>query len=515
MRKKNSIINMIVGLAGQLLNMLLSFGGRIVFTYYLSQEYLGVNGLFGDILGMLNLAELGIGSAMVFSMYRPAAQNDERQLARLMNLYKRLYRIVAAVVMGVGLALMPFLDVFVKGGDGVEHLQLIYLLYLLQSASSYLLSYKNSIYIAYQKGYIRKAVDQTLGIVRLILQIVVLVLTKNFILYLIVQLFVPMITNVIISLRADREFPYLKQYKELPEPQERKAIFKNVGALSLHKLATVVVRGTDNLIMSAFDGLSAVGIYSNYRLVLVNINNVLGHVCGAFTSSIGNLNAVEGKKRVYEIYRVLDFAMFLLYGYLTGGLLTLINFFIRMLFGEAYLFPMPVVIIIIAEFFMSGLRQMNLQFREALGLFWHDRYKALAEAIINLVVSLILVQYYGVAGIVGGTIISSLLTCVWFEPYVLMRYGVEEDWKKKLRRYYTEYIIRWVFVTAVSALSYWIFQHMPQTNVFWFILEGVIYTAIYAVAVLAMYGRTEEFQYLLEMTVRKLKKRLREGRKNA
>ena len=225
-------------------------------------------------------------------MYRPAAQNDEKQLARLMNLYRTLYRIVALAVLGIGLALMPFLPRLMKGGEGVENLQLIYLLYLLQAVTSYLLSYKNAIYQAYQKAYIRKAVDQIIGIVRLILQIVVLVTTRNFILYLIIQLFMPMLTSVIIWARADREFPYLKQYKELPEPQERKAIFKNVGALSLHKLATVIVRSTDNLIMSAFDGLATVGIYSNYKLVLMNVNNLLGHVTGAFTASIGNLNAL-------------------------------------------------------------------------------------------------------------------------------------------------------------------------------------------------------------------------------
>ena len=182
-----------------------------------------------------------------------------------------------------------------------------------------------------------------------------------------------------------------------------------------------------------------------------------------------------------------------------------------MIFGEEYLFSMTVVVIIMAEFFISGLRQMGLQFREALGLFWHDRYKALAEAIINLVVSLILVRRFGVAGIIGGTIISSLLTCVWFEPYVLMRYGIEEDWQKKLRRYFMDYIVRWVVVAGVSAVSYWIFQLMPQTNFLWFIAQGLMYTAIFAAVVLVVYGRTKEFQYLLEMTVRKLKKKLRGG----
>ena len=317
------------------------------------------------------------------------------------------------------------------------------------------------------------------------------------------------IPNIIVSVKVDKEFPYLKECGELPEKEEFHGILRNIGAMSFHKLGTVIVRNTDSLLMSSFVGLLSVGIYSNYKLVLMNVNNLLGHVTGAFTASIGNLNALEGRKRVYEIFRILDFAAFLLYGYLSGGLVTLINFFIRMIFGEEYLFSMTVVVIIMAEFFISGLRQMGLQFREALGLFWYDRYKALAEAIINLVVSLILVRRFGVAGIIGGTIISSLLTCVWFEPYVLMRYGIEEDWQKKLRRYFMDYIVRWVVVAGVSAVSYWIFQLMPQTNFLWFIAQGLIYTAIFAAVVLVVYGRTKEFQYLLEMTVRKLKKKLR------
>ena len=262
MRTKYAIINMLVGVGGQILNLILSFVTRIVFVHYLSEAYLGVNGLFTDVLGLLNLAELGIGTAMIFSLYEPAARNDHKQLTRLMNLYRRLYRIVALCVLLFGAVLLPFLHVFIKGGEGIEHLRLIYCLYVLNSAGSYLLSYKNSIYLAYQKGYIRTGLCQIFELVRFGVQILMLMLTGNFILYLIAQFVIQFIPNILVSRRVDREFPFLKESKELPPPEERKHILKNVGALSLHRLATVVVRNTDSIIMSSFIGLGTVGLYS-------------------------------------------------------------------------------------------------------------------------------------------------------------------------------------------------------------------------------------------------------------
>lgn len=508
MRTKNSMLNMLVGVVGQLLSLILAFAGRLVFIHYLSSAYLGVNGLFSDVLGMLNLAELGIGSAMIFSLYLPAANNDEAALTRLMNLYRLLYRAVAGFVLVIGLCLMPFLRFLIKGGEGIEHLYLIYLLYLLQSVSSYLLSYKNSIYLAYQKAYLKTALDQVFSILRLLGQIAVLVLTQNFILYLMVQLFVPLLSSVVISRKVDREFPYLKNSRDLPEKDECRRILKNIGALSMHKLATVVVRGTDNLLMSAFVGLSTVGIYSNYKLVLTNITYLVSRVTTAFTGSIGNLYATESRARVYEIYRVLDLCGFLLYGYLAGGMAVLFNLFVRLVFGADYLFSQTIVLIIVAEFFISGLRQINLQFREAMGLFWYDRYKAIAEAAINLVVSIFLAQRWGVAGIIGGTIISSVTTCVWVEPYVLMRYGMEEAWQEKLKCYFSEYARRIAVVAGAAALSHLVIRFLPDTNLGWFVVDGLLYTAVFGVLILLIYSRTEEFQYLWDKTLRKLHSKL-------
>lgn len=506
MRTRYTLINMLVNLGGQCLTLVLNFIGRMVFIRCLSAEYLGVNGLFTDVLSILNFAELGIGTAMIFSMYEPAAQDDEQKLARLLNLYKWMYRAVAASVLLFGLILLPFLPYLIKGGAGVEHLRLIYMMYVINSASSYLLNYKNSIFQAYQKGYIRAGYNMVCECIRTVLQIAELILTRNFILYLAIQFVMQFVPNILISRKADREFPYLKECRELPDREERNGILKNIGAMSMHKLATIIVRNTDSLIMSSFIGLATVGMYSNYRLVINSLNGVLAKFSSAFSGSIGNLSALENSDRLYSIYKELDLMFFLLAGYVSGGLMLLFNPFVSIFFGARYCFPVTTVAIIVTEFYISQMRQTNLLFREAMGLFWNDRYKAVAESIINLVVSLLLVKPFGVAGIIGGTIISSLSTCVWVEPYIFMKYGIREDWGRKLKAYFAEYLKRVCVMAVLSLAGIYAVQCCPVKNIGWFILYGLLYTAAFAAVIVLLYRRNDAFMSLKQRAFRLLKR---------
>ena len=507
MRTRYTLINMVVNIGGQFLTMLLSFVSRMIFIHCLSAAYLGVNGLFTDVLSILNFAELGIGTAMVFSMYEPAARDDEQKLARLMNLYKWMYRAVAASVLLFGLVLLPFLPYLIKGGEGIEHITLIYMMYVLASASSYLLNYKSSIYQAYQKGYIRAGWTVVCECLKTILQIVALLLTGNFILYLVIQQVMQFLPNIIVSRMVDKEFPYLKECHDLPEKEERNGILKNIGAMSMHKMATIIVRNTDSLLMSSFIGLTTVGIFSNYRLVINALNNLMGKLAVAFSGSIGNFAALESSDRLYRIYREMDFMFFLLTSYTIGGLMMLLNSFIALLFGKDYCFPMTIVTLIVAEFYISRMRQVNLLFREAMGLFWNDRYKAVAESIINLVASLALVQRYGVAGIVGGTIISSLCTCVWVEPYIFFKYGVQDEWQKKLRDYFAEYLKRMLLTAALSAAGVLWVQRFPVSNFGIFVLDGLLYTAVFAGVIVLVYHSSEEYDTLKQRGLKILKRR--------
>ena len=507
MRTRYSIINMMVNIGGQFLTMLLSFINRMVFIHCLSAAYLGVNGLFTDVLSILNFAELGIGTAMVFSMYEPAARDDERKLAQLMNLYKWMYRAVAATVLLFGLVLLPFLPHLIKGGEGIEHITLIYMMYVAASASSYLLNYKSSIYQAYQKSYLCTGWTLVCECIRTVVQIVALLLTGNFILYLAIQLVIQFIPNIMISRMVDKEFPYLKKYRELPDREERNGILKNIGAMSMHKLAIVVVRNTDSLLMSSFIGLATVGIYSNYRLVLNALNNLMTKVVTAFSGSVGNFAALENSDRLYQVYKEMDFLFFVLSGYLTGGLMMLFNPLIALLFGREYCFPMTTVTIIVAEFYITRMRQTNLLFREVMGLFWNDRYKAVAESVINLVVSLVLVQRYGVTGIIGGTIISTLCTCAWIEPYIFLKYGVQEDWQQKYRAYFVQYLKRLLLTAAVSAAAVLWVRRFPVDNFGVFILDGVLYTAVFAGVIVLLYRRSAEYAELKRRVQEILKRR--------
>ena len=507
MRTRYSIINMLFNIGGQFLTMLLSFINRMVFIRCLSAEYLGVNGLFTDVLSILNFAELGIGTAMVFSMYEPAARDDEQKLARLMNLYKWMYRAVAVSVLLFGLLLLPFLPYLIKGGEGIEHITLIYMIYVLGSASSYLLSYKNSIYQAYQKGYICAGWSMACECIKTVSQITVLLLTRNFILYLAVQQAIQFLPNIMVSRMVDKEFPYLKECHELPEREERNGILKNIGAMSMHKLSTIIVRNTDSLLMSSFIGLATVGLYSNYRLVINALNNLMGKFAVAFSGSIGNFAVMENSDRLYKIYKEMDFMFFVMSAYLTGGLMMLFNPFITLLFGGKYCFSMTTVMVIVAEFYITRMRQTNLLFREAMGLFWNDRYKAVVESIINLVASLILVRQYGVTGIIWGTIISTLCTCAWVEPYIFLKYGVQDAWQKKLRDYFAEYLKRTLLTAAVSAAAVLWVQRFPVGNFGIFILDGLLYTAVFAGVIVLFYRGSEEYDTLKQRGLKILKRR--------
>ena len=507
MRTRYSIINMLFNIGGQFLTMLLSFINRMVFIRCLSAEYLGVNGLFTDVLSILNFAELGIGTAMVFSMYEPAARDDEQKLARLMNLYKWMYRAVAVSVLLFGLVLLPFLPYLIKGGEGIEHITLIYMIYVLGSASSYLLSYKNSIYQAYQKGYICAGWSMACECIKTVSQITVLLLTRNFILYLAVQQAIQFLPNIMVSRMVDKEFPYLKECHELPEREERNGILKNIGAMSMHKLSTIIVRNTDSLLMSSFIGLATVGLYSNYRLVINALNNLMGKFAVAFSGSIGNFAVMENSDRLYKIYKEMDFMFFVMSAYLTGGLMMLFNPFITLLFGGKYCFSMTTVMVIVAEFYITRMRQTNLLFREAMGLFRNDRYKAVAESIINLVASLVLVRQYGVTGIIWGTIISTLCTCAWVEPYIFLKYGVQDAWQKKLRDYFAEYLKRTLLTAAVSAAAVLWVQRFPVGNFGIFILDGLLYTAVFAGVIVLFYRRSVEYTELKRRGLEILKRR--------
>lgn len=498
MRTRNSFFNFLANEGSHFLNIILSFICRTVFIYTLSQEYLGINGLFGNILTVLSLAELGIGTAMTFHIYKPVADGDEVLQRQLMNMYRWLYRIVAAVVAVIGLALIPFLPHLIRDYAAYEdlvNLKVIYLIYLFNTVSSYFFTYKRSLIDAHQKAYINTIINTVFTMVQFTGQIVILLLTKNFIAYLVFQIACNLLTSVVGMLVAQRMYPYIKgNRKEMPPKETRQSIYKNIGAMFFHRVGSVVVNDTDNLIMSAFVGLTSVGIYSNYQMIQYSINVALNGLFGAFTASIGNLGAIKEKKRLFEVYHTLYFLSFWLYGFSTIAFIVMYNPFIRVWAGENYLFPMPIVLLICVLFYVSGMRVLTLTFRDAMGLYWYDRYKPIFEIIINLSTSLYLVNKIGISGIFIGTLISTFTTSWWVEPYVTYKHGFTQP----VRDFFKRYFLYAATVLAVGSVTYYLCGFYTMGGITEIVLKLLTCIMFYNGMIVILYHRSTDFQHLLD-----------------
>lgn len=494
MRSKNSIRNVIVNIGSQLLNIFLSFLCRLVFIRYLNEDYLGLNGLFSNIFTILSLAELGIGTAITFSMYKPLAENDYKKLGALMGLYKRAYHIIGIVIAVAGLAFVPFYQYFIKEVPDIPNLTIIYLLFLFNSVITYFYSYKQQIIIADQKVYICSLFQYGFAIAQNFLQVFLLILTKNFICYLCTQILFSFFTNYFLARKAEKMYPFLKKYeKERLSKEDRAAIVKNIKAMFMHRIGSVVVNGTDTLVLAKFVGIVSVGIYSNYYLITNTLMNITKQIFSGITASVGNLGAVEDHKKSYEVYLAINFACFWIFSFCAISLFSLFNPFMLLFTGKQnLLFSLPIVFVIVLNFYTSGMRQATLTFRDAFGLFWYDRYKAVFEAAVNLIASILLVQHLGVAGVFIGTLISTMTIDFWVEPLVLFRHGFQ----RSVSTYFRRYALYMALTLAVGFLTHSCCAFVPGKGFFSFIAKGFLCLLLPNTAYLLVFWNTKEFQYL-------------------
>ena len=308
-RTKNTIRNVKTGAIVQMINKIMAFVVRTVFIKMLNTEYLGVNGLFTNVLTILSFAELGIGTAIIFNMYKPVAENDKEKIKSLMKLYKKSYNMIGIIVFILGLCVIPFMNIIIKDVPNIkENLIVIYLLFLFNTASSYFFTYKKSIIYAHQKQCIIDNIDSIFYLTKSILEIIFLMLTKNFIVYLIIQILGTFIENIIIAIKADKMYPYLKEkdVKQLSK-SESKNIFENVKSLVIYKFGGVIMNGTDNILISSLVNVSTVGLSSNYTLIINSIKAIIVSALNGVTASVGNLNAVGKPKQKEKVFYQITF----------------------------------------------------------------------------------------------------------------------------------------------------------------------------------------------------------------
>lgn len=494
MRIISSIKNLIFAFGGQFLGIIISFIARIVFLKILTTEYLGLNGLFTNILTILSLAELGIGLAMNFSLYKPLAEQNKEKIKSLMYLYKKAYMIIGFVILILGVAISPLLPFFIKEMPNIpENIYLIYILFVVNTGISYFFSYKRALIISDQKRYISTIYRYGFYFVLNVAQIIALILTKNYILFLVLQAIFTLVENICISIKADKMYPYLKEKNiEKLAIEEKREIKKNVFAMVFHKVGAILVNATDNIIISKFLGLVWTGLYANYYFIINALNTVIGQIFSSVIASVGNLGATEDKEKLYDVFKKTFFINFWIFGFCSICLYILFNHFITLWIGEQYLISIGIVLILVIMFYMSGMRTSVVTFKEALGLFWYDRYKPIFEVVINLSVSIILVQKIGLAGVFIGTIVSTLTTVFWIEPLVLYKYGFKGNLLEYFKLYF-KYTIITIIVGAITILI--INTLFTSTTIISFIGKLLLSIGIPNLCFVLLFRKTEEFRY--------------------
>lgn len=433
----NSIKNSFFSIGCQAVNTLMNFLVRFVFIKCLPIDYLGLNGLFTNILMILSLAELGIGTAIVYSMYKPIATNDKKKISILMKLYAKIYNAIGIFILIIGVCLIPFLDIFIKNQPNINGLIYIYLMFLLDTVLSYFFSYKRSLITADQKEYILSIIRSIFIFIKTILQIVILLITKNYFLYLGIQIITTLCENLMVSYIVDKKYSYLKEYNGKLTQEETKEIVDNVKALFIYKFATVFLGGIDNLVISMKLGITWVAKYSNYTLIINAIFNIINMFISSITASIGNFIVLENDQEQELLLERISFAVFLIFGFCSTCLYCLLNPFIIIYCGEEYLLHQNVVILIIINFYIQGMMTPIWTFRTTKGLFVQGRWRPIISAMINFILSFILADYLGIAGIILATIIARVVTNLWFDPYIIYKKG----WNKLPTSYYKKFLL--------------------------------------------------------------------------
>lgn len=492
-RTGNVLKNMATNIAGQGLVLLLNFIQRTVFIYTLGKDYLGLQGFVTSLLSILSLAELGLGDAIIFALYKPLAEKDNEKIQSLMQYYAKAYKIIGITIGIIGVVLLPFIEFFVTGDMPDINLYLVYLLYLFNTVSTYFFAYKRSILQADQKAYICGLYQYFFQIVQAIIQIILLIKTHDFIIYIIIQIICSIVMNIAISNKANKDYSYIKKTVGKPlTKKDKEGITKNIKALVLHKLGGVIVNNTGTLLMSKFVGIGIVGIYANYRMIITSMTNVLYQIVSAFTAGLGNLGAENDKEKLYEIYNVLELGCFWMYSFSTVCIFVLINPFVEMWVGKEYLFNIGTVALLSINFYILGMRQLVLTTRTALGLFWFDRYKPLIESIVNLVVSLILVKYLNINGIFIGTLMGYVLVDLSIEPYVLFRHGFD----KGLKQYYIKYIIELAHMVVTAIITYRICSLITGNTWLIFIIKVIVCVCCSLFSLFVISCKQKEFKEL-------------------
>lgn len=516
-RSINTLYNATTGFFGEFVIIVLGFAVRTVFIRCFSPEYLGISSLFQNVLAVLSVADLGIPAAIAFALYKPIADGDKEKVIVLMQLYKRAYRIIGFVFVGIGLALVPLLPILVNGEKAsLINVPVVYLMYIARTASGYwFFAYRRTILIADQKKYVTLGINYIVNVVFLILQIVVLVAGRNlpesynpyrFYAYTLLTVLTTIVANLFIARVSSKEYPYINQKTDKRlSSDEVKEIKKNIFGTSLYRISDVGVSCTDNILISVMINTDYVGRYSNYLLASNYIHTFLRLVFESFIASVGNLFIKESKDKNKFVFSCLNTLNYIAYGFGSACLFILIQPFILLWAGAEYQLSFWEVLVITVSIMLTGFECTVNSYRSACGLFWKGKIRPIATLIINLVVSIgftLLFPEYGVVGVILGTIVSNLTTVFWYDPILIFKnaFGCSSV------GYFVKFISNCLLTLGISLLGYYLIDvlFLGYAGIGWLTFIASFFMTVIFVALVffIVYFKTKEFAYVKDIAIR-------------
>lgn len=501
-RSKNALLASFASVGNQVVKLAAAFVYRTIFLMILSKEYLGINGLFSNIMQLLSLAELGIGSAIIYRLYKAFAQENIDDIGALIRYFKTVYRNIALIVLAVSVCIYPFLQSIVNVEEIPPdvNVTVVYFLFIFQSVCSYFFAYKQAVLTADQRGHILTMLTTLIEVLSNVIRIVVLVITHNYLLVLVSGIAVTVVTNIIINGVITRKYRDIFASKAVLPKNTRKEIMSDTTGLMCHKIGYIVVTSTDNLILTKYISLAAVGIYSNYAMIVSALQVMISNAANSLVAIVGNYVNTNEKTDIYRLYRRMLSGFYWVASATSVCLYVLLNPFMRTWLDESFTFEMAVVAIVALQYYLHVSRLGNNIFVNACGLFMLDRLRPLVEAAVNLVVSIVLAKSIGIAGVFVGTCVSAIVTFYWREPYLLYsKFFQEKGW------WYVGSSVLWLGLTVGMCLLFnWLCSFLPGG---WggFFLQAIFCFAGVNLVYVALMHRTDFFKYFVGKLMTKLR----------
>lgn len=498
MRIRNSLTNSLYSVLNLLLLTIFKIIYRTIFIKILGEEYLGINAAMTNIIAVLSLAELGFSQAIAYLLYKPLSEKNTGKTLAYINNFKHIYMYIGFFVILAGIILLPFIKKIIPTNISTFELNIIFFLFIVNSSITYFWSYKRTLIIADQKNYKIIPIISIYQTLDLIIKSVVLLLTKDFILTLFLQLILKLLENYFVNRKINSIYKDIFKNIEIPLTQEEKKIIKNKTiATFYHKIGDVFVNNIDSLVISAFVGVSILGIYSNYTMLIAILATFVSVAFNSIIASFGNL-IIEKKEKSEEHFYIIQLISIFLFGLLSTNILTQINNIIYLWVGEKYIISNYIVYLLTINFFIIGIRTPILIAKSAGGIFEKDKYAPLCEGLLSLLIALLLVGKYGIIGVLIGKLIAVISIPLLVQPYITYKY----IFSKSIFTYITKLsnVLILFLISALTSIlvSNHIGTYLPPKGLISLLATAFLNSTVYCVIFTLLIMRTSEFLLLIE-----------------